>query len=191
MKTPELTRPDMNQSDNKLLHTSLEHKTLQADAKSFRLGFDEFQINAIYQTISHIEKLINSLSYDGDEQEFDAIKDLEYMIRLLHERADLMQEKKQHMKIKSETYPVKNEIEEGDEWKEKTEYNKKENTKTETSYIPKSQDDKEALYSMNLRISEIDEELDTADKQFSQNHPALDLILTETMKNNPFKNSTN
>lgn len=143
----------------------------------------------LVQEASHLDlqmKLVRVLKEVLGEldpkQDKESILDLEYIIRLYREWADLNQEILTNLKIvdKSEV------LEKEEEWKKNTEYEKKEYALESQNHLVQ-----EAIESMKSRIKEIQEEIEAALQDFEEKAPQVFDRCFELSEQQPKENRTN
>ena len=133
------------------LQNALEKQTAKSPHKYEQLIGESVNLDTQRRMIAVLNQILNELDPEKNQE---TTLDLEYIIRLYQEWADLNQEILSNLKIVDKSELVEEQLEEGD-------------------LEPKNELFRESNESMQSRIDEIHAELDTELHSFENNHPKI------------------
>lgn len=156
-------------SDEPLLEISLEKQVSKTPRKYEQLSIESANLDNQRRMVAVLTQILNELD---PKKDMEAIVDLEYIIRNYQEWADLNQEILSNLKIVNKSELVEEQLEEGDEWKKGTDFQKRE-YREQYDLEPKNELFKDSNESMQSRISKIHEELEVALHDFEETYPQV------------------
>lgn len=174
-------------SEEPHMKESLDRYIKNNSPKYEQLVEESMSLDTQRRLIHVLEKVLGELDPEQDQQ---SILDLEYIIRLYTEWADLSQEILANLKTVNRSEVVEEELEEGEEWKKIAGLQKKE-TKEKYVLEPQNQLAQEAVESMDSRIDEIQEEIESSLHDFEKTSPKAFERFFEIVDDSPKENRTN